>query len=226
MFSGALVRRRLVLTAAHVAGGPVPGISVQLNAGEPLRLGVARVHVHLGWKGFTKPFAFDDLALLELEMDVPDGVPVYSPYYGSMRQGTELVFVGYGASGHGDRGPNVGADPGVKRLGANRVDRVVARPMLPEVPALFLYDFDGPDATSDAFGGSSLGNAWETSAAVGDSGAPAFVRRGEFPRIAVMLTFVADFNKAGTPHSTFGASGGGVLLSGAQDWLGERIPAG
>jgi hypothetical protein len=224
VYSGALVHRRLVLTAAHVAAGhPPSAISLQLNAGEPQRLGVARVHVHPGWKGFTKPFAFDDVALLELEADAPDGVPVYTPYYGPMRQGTALTFVGYGASGHGDRAPSIGADPAVKRVGANRVDRLVARPELPDVPALFLYDFDGPDGSSDAFGGPTLGNAVETSAAGGDSGAPAFVRRGEFPRIAAVLSFVADFNKAGTPHSTFGASGGGVLLSGVRAWLDERM---
>jgi hypothetical protein len=225
VFSGALIHRRLVLTAAHVAGGPVSGMSVQLNAGETRLLGVARVHVHPGWKGFTKPFAFDDVALLELEGPVPEGVPVYAPYLGPMPQGTPLTFVGYGASGHGDRAPSVGADPAVKRVGANRVDRLVARPGQPEVPALFLYDFDGPDGSSDAFGGPTLGNAVETSAAGGDSGAPAFVRRGEFSRIAAVLSFVADLNKVGTPHSTFGASGGGVLLLGVRAWLDGRMAA-
>jgi hypothetical protein len=225
-YSGALIHRRLVLTAAHVVAGQTPtAVTAQLNAGEPLQFGVARVHVHPGWKGFTKPFAFDDVALLELEEDVPDGVPVYTPFYGPLRQGTALTFVGYGASGQGDRPPSVGADPAVKRVGLNRVDRVVPRPDLPEAPALFLYDFDGPDATSDAFGGPTLGNAFETSAAGGDSGAPAFVRRGEFPRIAAVLSFVADFNRPGTPLSTFGASGGGVLLSGVKDWLQARRAA-
>jgi hypothetical protein len=225
VFSGALVHRRLVLTAAHVAGGLVSEISVQLNAGEPRFLGVARVHVHPGWKGFTKPFAFDDVALLELAAPVPEGVPVYAPYLGPMLQGTPLSFVGYGASGHGDRPPSIGADASVKRVGANRVDRVVPRPELPEVPAIFLYDFDGPEPASNAFGGLSLGNGEETSAAGGDSGAPAFERSTETPRIAGVLGFVADFNKPGTPHSTFGASGGGALLSGVKDWLRARLAA-
>ncbi|MFN7645000.1 MAG: trypsin-like serine protease [Burkholderiales bacterium] len=225
VYSGALVHRRLVLTAAHVAGGPVSGITVQLNAGEPRLFGVARTHVHPGWKGFTKPFAFDDVALLELEGPAPDNVPVYAPYFGPMPQGTPLTFVGYGASGHGDRPPSIGAEASVKRVGANRVDRVVSRPELPEVPAIFLYDFDGPDPASNAIGGLSLGNGEETSAAGGDSGAPAFERSTETPRIAGVLGFVADFNKPGTPHSTFGASGGGALLSGVQEWLRARIAA-
>lgn len=225
VFSGALVHRRLVLTAAHVAGGLVSEISVQLNAGEPRFLGVARVHVHPGWKGFTKPFAFDDVALLELAAPAPEGVPVYAPYLGPMLQGTPLSFVGYGASGHGDRPPSIGADASVKRVGANRVDRVVPRPELPEVPAIFLYDFDGPEPASNAFGGLSLGNGEETSAAGGDSGAPAFERSTDTPRIAGVLGFVADFNKPGALHSTFGASGGGALLSGVQDWLRARLAA-
>jgi len=227
VYSGALVHPRFVLTAAHVAAGRPPAeVSIQVNAGpEARRLEAAAIRVHPGWKGFTRPFAFDDVALVELAAPAPDGVPVYRPFVGAMRAGTVLTFVGYGASGHGDRGPEVGADAAVRRVGRNRAERFVDAPGGRGRPAIFLYDFDGPDASTNAFGGPSLGNAVETSAASGDSGAPAFVRRGEFPQVAGVLTFVADYNRPGTRHATFGASGGGMLLSGVAGWLQATLAA-
>jgi hypothetical protein len=224
-FSGALIHRRMVLTAAHVvAGAPPDVVEVQVNASAvPLRIAAAQVHVHPGWRGFTKPFAFDDLAIVELEDEVPRGAPIYPIFPYVPPQGVALLLVGYGASGHGSIGPAVGADPAVKRIGQNRIDRVIPRPDAPDAPSLFLYDFDGPDESTNVFDGPTLGNAVETSAAGGDSGAPAFVMPDGIPRIVGVLTFVTDILRPGTPLSTFGASGGGVLAAAAQAWLAERI---
>jgi len=217
-YSGVVVHRRFVLTAAHVAAGHAGSdVRVQVNAGEASRvLAAAAVHVHPRYAGFTKPFAFWDAALIELAEPVPEAVPVPERYTGPLLPGTELTFVGYGASGFGDQGANVPPDPAVKRTGRNRAERFVA---LDDIPLLFLYDFDGPGPDTNAMGSPTLGNAVETSAAGGDSGAPVFIVRGNYRALAGLLTFVADLNNPGVRHSTFGASGGGVLLGPLREWL-------
>jgi hypothetical protein len=227
VYSGALVHRRAVLTAAHVAGGrPAAEVTVQFNAGpEPVMAAVEQVHVHPRFTGVARPFMFHDVALLVLAQDAPAGVPVYRPHRRALTPGARLLLVGYGGSGAGDAGPTVPGSARVKRVGENRADRFVPDPERQDLPALFLYDFDGPDEASNRMGGSTLGNHRETSAAGGDSGAPAFVAAGEFPQLAGVLTFTTDWGARGTPMSTFGASGGGVLVASVLDWLDPLLAA-
>lgn len=221
-FSGALVHRRFVLTAAHVVAAAHPmTVSFVLNAGgnDSSQIPARRIHVHHLYKGFVKPFPLYDVALIELERDAPPEVPVYDMYFGSMKPGTVLTFVGYGASGHGDEGPKVGGGTTVKRWGRNSADKFVALPDDPKAQAIFLYDFDGSSVYTNVMGARGLGNAIETSAAGGDSGAPAFIVRGEYRQLAGVLTFVGDFGRPGAPSSVFGASGGGILLGPVQAWM-------
>lgn len=228
VYSGALVHRRAVLTAAHVAGGrPATDVAVQFNlGGEPWTVAAEQVLVHPRYTGAATPFMFHDVALVMLAQPAPAGAPVYRLHRRPLTPGTRLLLVGYGGSGAGDSGPTVPGSAQVKRVGENRADRVVPDPERPDRPALFLYDFDGPDADSNRMGGLTLGNDRETSAAGGDSGAPAFVAAGEFPQLAGVLTFTTDWGARGTPMSTFGASGGGVLVTSVLDWLDPLLEVG
>jgi Trypsin len=226
VFSGALVHRRFVLTAAHVVGSAeAGGVAFVLNASgdKSSRIAARRIHVHPLYKGFVKPFPLYDAALIELEHDAPADAPVYDMYFGSLRAGTVLTFVGYGASGFGDEGPSLPSNGTIKRSGQNTADKFVGLADDPKRQAIFLYDFDGSRANTNVMGARGLGNAVETSAAVGDSGAPAFIVRGEFRELVGVLTFVGDFIRPGAPASIFGAGGGGILLGPLQGWLRDVI---
>jgi len=227
VYSGALVHRRAVLTAAHVAGGRSGSeVAVQFNAGpDPVTVIAEQVHVHPRFTGAARPFMFHDLALVVLSRAAPSGVPVYRLHRRPLARGARLLLVGYGASGAGNEAPTVPGSAQVKRVGENHADRLVPDPDRPENASLFLYDFDGPTPDSNRMGGLTLGNDRETSAAGGDSGAPAFVAAGEFPQLAGVLTFTTDWGARGTPMSTFGASGGGVLVTSALDWLDPLLAA-
>lgn len=226
VFSGALIGPRHVLTAAHVAGGQRPGrIQFQLNPGpEPLRLAAQAVHVHPRFKGVPRQgWPHYDLAIVELAAPAPAHIPVYERYYGSLRPYTPLTFVGYGASGNGNTGPTVAGRADARRVGMNRADAFVLSDE-DAVPLVFLYDFDGPGLATNTLGGPSLGNAVETSAAGGDSGAPAFIVQGDYRQLVGVLTFVTELGRPGAARSRFGGSGGGTLVSAAREWI-ERIVA-
>ncbi|MFT4103665.1 MAG: trypsin-like serine protease [Burkholderiaceae bacterium] len=225
VFSGVLVDRRFVLTAAHVVHGAEPsGVHFVLNLDEGggLYLPVRRVHVHPSYRGFTLPFAYFDLALLELQEPAPDRAPVYPMAFSPLKPGTPLRFVGYGGSGNGDTGP--GTPPGVstRRVGGNHADRFVPLPGSGGRQAMFLFDFDA-DGVPNRMGTQRLPNDVETTPSLGDSGAPAFIDDGWRPALVGLITFVADAERSGVPRSTFGSIGGGVLLGPSREWILRTI---
>lgn len=228
VYSGALIGPRHVLTAAHVVAARLPEeIAFRINGtGMSASIAARAVHTHPRFDGFrSNGWPRFDIAIVELVEPAPPEVPVYDLYYGSLRAGTPLTFVGYGASGRGDAGPSVAARADVRRIGQNNADRFIGDDNAAGRPQLFLYDFDGPTADTNAMGGRGLGNAQETSAATGDSGAPAFVVRGEYRQLVGVLTFVSGLGRPNTSLSRFGASGGGTLVSSARAWIESILAA-
>jgi hypothetical protein len=209
-FSGVVVANQYVLTAAHVAGGASPGtIQVIVNAtAAPVTLAVAATSIYPG-----TVFPYDDLALLQLADPLPREAFVYPIVDAAVPGGTALTLVGYGGSGSGSNGAvTVGANPNVKRTGRNTLDVLTDRlDSSGRTSAFFVYDFDSPSGTGP-LGGASLGNAFETTVASGDSGSPVFVDTGDGPMLFGISSFSLALT-AGIAATAFGGGGGGMVLS-------------
>lgn len=223
-YSGSVIGSRFVITAAHVVDGVAPDAMrfMVTTGGGTQSYGVANVYVHPDYTGFNNPDVNDDLAIVELATPVAADVPVYGLRRAPLATGTALTLVGYGASGYGDVGVTVGGSGTVRRVGQNAADafsgddeRVKPLGMF----EVYAFDFDGPDAGSNVFGGATLGNGVETTVAGGDSGSAALVP-GDDGRwlLAGVNSFTASI-QAGQPPGTFGTVGGGMLLSGYTEWI-------
>ena len=227
-FTAAAIDAWHVITAAHVVAGVAPhDIRFNLNYGGDLshQIRAQAIIVHPYYAGFVpdkkSQLVHDDLAIVRLSTSLPFGVPFYRVRAAPLPRATVLTLVGYGAGGDGVKGAYVPASPSVKRVGRNVIDRVVAdnggRPHY----EMFLYDFDGPDRTSNRMGGPSLGNDIEAVVAGGDSGSPVFVPgRGGAWQLVGINTFVSP---RGQGVERFGSIGGGVLLYSYAEWVDSVI---
>lgn len=224
-FSGVLIDRRHVLTAAHVAGVAAHDITFNLNHGGNLthRIPAATVTVHPDYSGFDPRRPHDDLAVIRLARDAPADIPIYSIYRGALARGELVTLVGYGGGGNGVNGATVPPDPAVKRVGYNRADVFVVDDEGSGRHEIYHFDFDGPDPTTNRMGGLTLGGNLEASVAGGDSGSPAFVHERGTWWLAGINTFAwsAPDGRSGV----FGAGGGGVLLSAYGEWIDGVVNA-
>jgi hypothetical protein len=213
-----------VLTAAHVVHGRAPEqIRFNLNFGGDLthRIAADTIHVHPDYAGFRPDpgtgLVHDDLAVVRLASSLPFGVALYRIYPQPLPLRTVVTLVGYGAAGDGVAGVTVPGHPGVKRVGRNVLDRVVRANGGRGAFEIYLFDFDGSDATTNRMGGLSLGNDVEASLAGGDSGSPALVPG---PQGAWWIVGVNTFvGPRGAGQGRFGSIGGGTLLYGYLPWI-------
>lgn len=219
-FSGVLITRRHVLTAAHVAGGDPADVEFVLNAGGDAsqRIAARSIHPHPNWKGFDPKRPNDDLAIIELAEPAAADIVIYPIAAGTLRRGLEFTAVGYGGSGHGDVGATIGASATVKRVGSNNADGFVADAAGSGRIEAYIFDFDGPGARN-MLGGEGLGNEVETTFAGGDSGSPAFVRTPGGWGLFGINTFIFTYPEGATKASTFGTGGGGVVVGAYKEWI-------
>jgi hypothetical protein len=230
-FTGALIGPRHVLTAAHVvAGRPAAEIRFRLNLSDtnaPL-IQAKNVRVFPGFKGTNKGpdgFWHKDLAVVELVEPVPAGTPVYPLSRSRQPQKSMIVFVGYGGGGDGIHGATQAGNGHTKRVGYNRIDVLLAEPGNNRQSDLFLFDFDGPDFSSNRFKpdstfNASLGEAMEATFAGGDSGAPIFVFESGQWRIVGIAAFVTSQDGN---NSHFGALAGATLVPAFLDWILDTL---
>lgn len=218
-YSGVCVAPRFVLTAAHVAGDGLDAY-VYLNLGRDLshRHTVQRVHRHPKPGRIEPGYWFGDLALLELGQMLPAGVELPPLARLPPREGVRIELAGYGGSGPGDQGMTVSSHTGLRRIGANRIDRVITAPGRDTEPLIYLFTFDAP-ATARREVSRSLGNEVETGLASGDSGSPAFVVEDGRLALLGINTFVVRSTPNGAPTYTFGTISGGEALTAHRDWL-------
>jgi secreted trypsin-like serine protease len=205
--SGVVIASQYVLTAAHVVNGQQPSnVQFVLNlGGTPWQSAAESVTIYP-----TYSFPYDDLAVIKLANMVPDGVPIYKLYSGSITTGLTITLVGYGASGNGDVGVSVGASSTVKRVGGNVVDVLTTTlDSSGKMSRFFVYDFDGPTGNG-SLGGPTIGNTVETLVAVGDSGSPSFVKNGTQLQLFGINNFVSSPSGT-TVNYEFGTLGGGIV---------------
>ncbi len=225
-YTATLIAPNYILTAAHVvANATLESVTFNLNFGGDLtqRIGAAEVFIHPDYHGFNSPNLNDDLAIIRLANPVPAGVPIYELQHDVLATGTTLTFVGYGASGMGNTGATIPANPAIKRTGQNNADQFALDDEGNGKAEIYYFDFDGPRGTSNLMGGSTLGNALETTVGGGDSGSPAFIHSSDGKwRLAGVNTFTFT-SMAGQTASTFGTGGGGMLVSTYTQWISSVV---
>jgi hypothetical protein len=209
-----------ILTAAHLVSdgngmiNVAPGnVIINLNYGGNLThsISASALAVHPDFTGFENPAVNDDLAIITLSMPLPAGVPIYPLFATPVTAGTTLTFVGYGDSGDGVNGITVSRDASIKRVGKNNADELGADDEGSGKNELFVFDFDGPTASTNFLGGTTLGNDQETTFLGGDSGGPAFFDDGSTLWLAGVNTFIGNFT-GGPDAPLFGSAGGGMLV--------------
>lgn len=230
-YTATVIGPRHILTAAHAvsrhARAENATFLLYLDSAAPHRVSASRIFIHPDYRGF-KPAAdglvHDDIAIVELSEMVPFGVPVYPLHLQPLASGTPLLLVGFGVSGDGVKGVAEGSGIGhVKRAGGNAADNLVADEGGSGAQEIFVFDFDGPDTSTNFLGGGSLGNGIEATLGVGDSGSPAFVRVNGQWHLAGVNTFVTYFGGGPTRAGVFGTGGGGMLLSAYANWIMQSV---
>lgn len=233
-FSGALVGSQYVLTAAHVVGGASPGkVSFVVNAGAGSQTFAAEsITVFPGFTGTqlgSDGVWHDDLALIRLATPVAASVPVYGLYGGPLA--SEIVtLVGYGGGGDGKNGVTASPKTNVKRVGQNRVDKLLTDDDGGSAQEVFVFDFDGPDSASNVFGPSvkanlTLGETIEAQYAGGDSGSPVFIKDKGVWKIAGIATFNGATSLSSGSNIKFGSVGGGTVIAPYIPWIGTTLAA-
>jgi len=226
--SGASISPVHILTAGHCLDFSGDGIidvlpenvTFYLNFGSDLSHSITArsLAIHPNFSGFGNPAINDDIAIVTLSSPVPAGVPIYNLYRQPIVPGTTLTMVGYGASGRGTEGLTAPFSLNVKRVGQNNADLFNCDDEGSEGAEIFQYDFDGPDASTNLFGGLTLGNDVETSLGFGDSGGPSFISDGNSLFLAGVNTFIFGF-----PFGTFGTGGGGIAVPAYTEWIDRVI---
>lgn len=240
VYSGALIDRTHVLTAAHVAAGFVnnPGdLKINVNFGGDLtqQITASQIFVHpdfqtgrvIGNGGVWN----DDIAVIRLSAPAAAGVTVYSLFdatLGLALNGLPLLngapvnvkMVAYGAYADGvSPAAQAGGNAAVKRVGENRLEALYGADA--ETPGAtppagvaegFLFDFDA-------------GIAGEASYAGGDSGSPVFVFYQNQWRIIGVGAFNGTPPNVETNSIQFGAIGGGMLVSPYTGWIQAQMAA-
>lgn len=222
LFSATLIGRQHVLTAAHVVNGANPSlIRFRAAGGAGFSSAAATVHVNPFFTGNTAnnapgdPSVHADLAIVKLAQPAPASLPVVRVFMGPVL-GRVLSLVSHGSS------------TTLLTTGENRADVVFAD--LLGRPATYLFDFDGPDLSSNRLGppvpaNGTLGAAREATLANGDSGSAAFVQFDGQWYLAGVNTFSIGFSVPTGDPRLGGSGGGGVVVSAHMGWLREVLGA-
>ncbi|HSI10747.1 MAG TPA: trypsin-like serine protease [Chthoniobacter sp.] len=210
---------QFVITSAHLVeqGRIVPGTTTFTVGGNSY--GIASVVISPGYNGTT---LMNDLAIVRLTTSVTNVTPV--PYYtGSAEAGKTITMIGYGYTGTGSTGEQIGT--GGTRRGANNVIDAINASTLGSLPSTsYAFDFDQPPSTpGTSFNiGSSVPLTLEGMIASGDSGG------GDFAVIGGTLYLVGlhsyDSSADGNSNASYSDIGGSTRVSLFSSFIAQTIP--
>ena len=221
LFSGTLIGRQHVLTAAHVVNGADPALIRFRSTAGDFSSAASAVRVSPSFTGKTvgnapgDPSVHADLAIVRLATPAPASHAVARVFTGPVL-GRVLSLVSHGGS------------TTLLTTGENRAD--VVFPDFLGRPATYLFDYDGLDLSSNRLGPSvpangSLGASREATLVNGDSGSAAFVRFDGRWYLAGVNTFNITFEAPPGSPRVSSTGGGGVVLAGHTDWMREVLSA-
>lgn len=217
LFTGTLIAPGYVLTAAHVVAGVNAGnVTFQLNAGNSYTLAASDIFINPDYTGSTAgnvsgdPTNHNDLAIIKLSGAAAANIPFYNLYNGSL-QGADLNFVSYAGS------------TTVKKTGENIADVIYTNAA--NTNKTYMFDYDGPNPSTNVMGGGTLGTNREASLVGGDSGSAAFVSVNGQWQLAGINTFEATFTGGPVTPGAYGTGGGGIAISGYTTWINSVIAA-
>lgn len=242
--TGTPITRTHILSAGHCldalnGDGAIDfspeNVAFVLNYGSDLShvITASQLDIHPGFEGFENTID-NDLAVITLSSELPEGVPIYPLHPNPLLPGDLLIFAGYGMAGTGTTGFPIDASFRVKRVGANLVeDARVLSPLFPGIEEMFVFDFDDPLGTPTSLDTLNrllelpttlgLGNDLEATLGPGDSGGPSFVFDGESLFLAGVNTFGFGFPDSlglpGTGRGFFGSGAGGVRVADKLSWI-------
>lgn len=210
VYSAVLVASRFALTAAHVLRDNVD-ITLNLNLDGDLshQIPIRSAQRHPRFRGLGNPPPIHDLALLELAHDAPPAAQRYAVSAGLPQAGARIELVGYGASGRGSRGVEVGQNAALKRHGAALVQHLPAS----DAAALWMYVFD--------YSARAVGGILPSGLAPGDSGSGAFVMAGDRAVLVGINTLTMRPAQASGPPFGYGTRAAGQWLPPQRSWLAE-----
>lgn len=234
--SGTPIGRNYILTAAHVvdlnndgksnSNDGITGIVVNFNYGGVYtsQISSASVVTHPDFTGFNRPSLNDDLAIIRLSSAVPNDVPIYQLYNGSL-SGKTITMVGYGRSGNGTDGFTVGPSFTVKRTGSNVVNAFYGQDDRSRATAneVFRFDFDSPSGGNGPLGGTTLGNTIEATLGGGDSGGPSFVQSSNGQYVVAGVNTFSQSQLFGPQAPLFGSLAGGINVQPYESWIKLQV---
>ncbi len=194
---GTLIDKNWILTAGHVAEGMLNRtngeLSVYFDNGSEYK--VEQVFLHPKYQ----PMGKHDLALLKLESEV-DAIDPIQIYSQNDELNQRIILAGHGDKRAAD---NSWIKDGKLRAYTNIIDDVNNTHII--------FDYDSPENTPTEREGTS---------GPGDSGGPAFIRKGD-------VLYVAGVSSMGEPGrtgpATYGAVEYFVRVSMFQDWIKETM---
>lgn len=211
---GTLIDPFFVLTAAHIQGAIIPGITTFSIGGS--NYVITEQHPHPDYNGSTFE---NDINVLKLGSPVTNVTPA-TYYTGSLELGREIVSIGYGLTGNGLTGATGG---GGRRGAMNTVDAFGFGPIFNRTS--LVADFDNPvGITLPPQGalGSAVPTSLEGTLASGDSGGGVYANFGSGNVLIGINSFVGAVD--GSNNSDYGDIFGATRVSLYDSFIRSQIP--
>jgi hypothetical protein len=208
--SATLIAPDWVLTGAHLFTAASSG-TFTLNG---VNYVSDQLIAHPNWNS-GNVFGGYDFGLVHLTTAV-EGIAPAMLYTGSDEIGRVGTFVGYGLTGTGSTGYQVGT-AGTGRAFQNEIDGNFGNPVI-----LLGSDFDNPLSAADSDFGSATPLALEGAVASGDSGGAMFITVDDATYLAGIISFIAG--RDGFANGDYGDVTGFGRVGAVMPWISSHVP--